>query len=143
MPRTHPPQFPQSTTSTQSPTFHPQNQCSPPTPPYPNPTSIPKCQKQPYVFACPRPPLFPLIHSLINPHFQAPTPPNELRSHTTHPHPSHATHRNAHSARQRHRCSRGGAANAFESGKSRGAGEAVFEREGHGGAVGGDEEVGC
>ena len=78
-----------------------------------------------------------------NPVIPASTPPNEPRSHTAHPHPSHATHRNAHPARQWHGRCGGRAADAVESSKSWGAGEAVFERESHGGAVGGDEEAGC
>lgn len=74
---------------------------------------------------------------------QAHTPPNELRSHTAHSHSGRATHRNAHPTRQWHGRRGSRAANAFESGKSWGAGEAVFEREGYGGAAGGAEEVGC
>lgn len=88
--------------------------------------------------------VFPSKYSLSNQSYiQALTSTNELRSYTAHPDPGRATHRNAHPARQRYGRSGGRAPDAVESGESWGAGEAVSEREGYGGAVGGDEEVGC
>lgn len=58
---------------------------------------------------------------------QASTPPIELRSYTTHAHPDRTAHRDTHPARQWYGRSRGRAADAVESGKPWGAGEAVFE----------------
>lgn len=75
------------------------------------------------------PPFSPSIHlPLTNQSYlQALAPPNELRSHTPHPDPSRATHRNSHPARQWHSRRGGRAANAVQGGESWGAGEAVFE----------------
>lgn len=126
MPPTHQPRFPQSTTSTQSPTFQHQNQCFPPTTLYPNPTWTPRCQKSLYV---PLPPLPPPLSQSRSPDrkFKAPTAANEPRSYPTNAHSRCPTHRNAHPARQWYYYSRGRTADAVKSGKSWGAGEAVSE----------------